>query len=281
MVVERLARRCGFDAVSKLIPEQHRRLVTHIRKERVRKDRIRAGNAEQVRPLCNWLKLGCTASQHAPCLAQATDSREFCAAPWQQHQSMLCSNLVWGAGRLLTAYTIAAPTFCHHICDLQQLPALLQGGDVRSMRTGVTGRARTAAKSAWAHSEVFSDEEGAGEGAPTMSGVTAAQKSARGAKGAKSAGEWNAQATSAQGCTNRWKVVEQSMVPYAVVHVDCPGCSWLGRPSHDVLMARQQSFVTRPTMCLVPSGSNCSSGLPSSHPARAPGSLASWLELCD
>ena len=52
-MVERLARRCGFDAVSKLIPEQHRRLVTHIRKERVRKERIRAGNAEQVKPLNN------------------------------------------------------------------------------------------------------------------------------------------------------------------------------------------------------------------------------------
>ena len=68
---------------------------------------------------------------------------------------------------------------------MQQLPALLQGDDAHSMRTGATGRARTAAKSAWAHSEVFSDEEGA----PTMSGVTAAQKSARGARGAKSAGE--------------------------------------------------------------------------------------------
>ena len=75
---------------------------------------------------------------------------------------------------------------------MQQLPALLQGGDARSMRTGVTGRARTAAKSAWAHSEVFSDEDGAGGGAPTMSGMTAAQKSARGARGAKSAGEQSA-----------------------------------------------------------------------------------------
>ena len=54
MVVERLARRCGFGAVSQLIPEQHRRLVTHIRRERVRKDRIRADNAEQVWALRSW-----------------------------------------------------------------------------------------------------------------------------------------------------------------------------------------------------------------------------------
>ena len=92
---------------------------------------------------------------------------------------------------------------------MQHLPALLQGGDARSTRTGVTGRARTAAKSAWAHSEVFSDEEGAGEGAPTVSGVTAAQKSARGARGGKSAGEQSAQAASVIGCMNRWKVNHQ------------------------------------------------------------------------
>ena len=45
VIVERLARRCGYDAVAAAIPEADRKLLTHIRKERVRKDGRRASEA--------------------------------------------------------------------------------------------------------------------------------------------------------------------------------------------------------------------------------------------
>ena len=45
VIVERLARRCGYDAVAAAIPEAHRKLLTHIRKERVRKDGRRHSEA--------------------------------------------------------------------------------------------------------------------------------------------------------------------------------------------------------------------------------------------
>ena len=46
MVVERLARRLGYDAVADNIPEEHRKLLTHIRKEKSRK--LREDKAEKV-----------------------------------------------------------------------------------------------------------------------------------------------------------------------------------------------------------------------------------------
>lgn len=47
VVVERLARRLGYDAVAENIPEEHRKLLTHIRKEKTRK--LREDKAEKVR----------------------------------------------------------------------------------------------------------------------------------------------------------------------------------------------------------------------------------------
>ena len=41
MIVERLARRCGFEAVERNIPEEHRKLLSHIRKQQIRKSRRR------------------------------------------------------------------------------------------------------------------------------------------------------------------------------------------------------------------------------------------------
>ena len=38
MIVERLARRCGYDAVAAVIPESDRKLLVHIRKERTKKE---------------------------------------------------------------------------------------------------------------------------------------------------------------------------------------------------------------------------------------------------
>lgn len=42
MVVERLARRVGFEVVAAAMPEQHAKLLTHIRKEKNRQRRQRA-----------------------------------------------------------------------------------------------------------------------------------------------------------------------------------------------------------------------------------------------
>ncbi|CAG9462050.1 unnamed protein product [Pedinophyceae sp. YPF-701] len=44
-IVERLARRCGFDEVAQAMPESDRKLLTHIRKERDRKERARKGGS--------------------------------------------------------------------------------------------------------------------------------------------------------------------------------------------------------------------------------------------
>lgn len=49
MVVERLARRLGYEAVAENIPEEHRKLLTHIRKEKTRK--LREDKAEKVASL--------------------------------------------------------------------------------------------------------------------------------------------------------------------------------------------------------------------------------------
>ena len=44
--MERLARRLGYDAVASNIPEEHRKLLTHIRKEKSRK--LREDKADKV-----------------------------------------------------------------------------------------------------------------------------------------------------------------------------------------------------------------------------------------
>lgn len=45
LIVEKLARRCGFDEVEAAMPEDDTRLLTHIRKERARKATRKAGAA--------------------------------------------------------------------------------------------------------------------------------------------------------------------------------------------------------------------------------------------
>lgn len=51
MIVERLTRRFGFEAVAAVMPEQHAKLLTHIRKEknRQRRQRGQEGGDEEVR----------------------------------------------------------------------------------------------------------------------------------------------------------------------------------------------------------------------------------------
>jgi ribosomal RNA-processing protein 12 len=46
VVMERLARRCGFEVLEKAVPEAHRALLTHIRKQHNRKERRRPGATE-------------------------------------------------------------------------------------------------------------------------------------------------------------------------------------------------------------------------------------------
>ena len=45
LIVEKLARRCGFDVVEAAMPEGDAKLLTHIRKERAHKAAKRAGAA--------------------------------------------------------------------------------------------------------------------------------------------------------------------------------------------------------------------------------------------
>lgn len=42
VIVERLARRCGYDAVAGAMPSGDKRLLIHIRRENLRKQRLRA-----------------------------------------------------------------------------------------------------------------------------------------------------------------------------------------------------------------------------------------------
>ena len=49
MIVERLARRCGYDAVAAAMPQGDKRLLSHIQKEMVRKKRTQSRAGSQVR----------------------------------------------------------------------------------------------------------------------------------------------------------------------------------------------------------------------------------------
>lgn len=48
MIIERLARRCGYEALEPHIPEAHRKLLTHIRKQNTRKERRKSEAGSQV-----------------------------------------------------------------------------------------------------------------------------------------------------------------------------------------------------------------------------------------
>ena len=49
MIVERLARRCGYDAVAGAMPQGDRRLLSHIQKEMLRKKRTQGRASSEVR----------------------------------------------------------------------------------------------------------------------------------------------------------------------------------------------------------------------------------------
>jgi len=67
VIVERLARRCGYDAVAAAIPEAHRKLLTHIRKERVRKDGRRHSEAGSEVRDCLAAKCSRPPRKHSVC----------------------------------------------------------------------------------------------------------------------------------------------------------------------------------------------------------------------
>lgn len=64
VIVERLARRCGYDAVAAAMPAGDKRLLQHIRREVMRKQRLRASNGSQART-----------SIALPCLCRRTLTR--------------------------------------------------------------------------------------------------------------------------------------------------------------------------------------------------------------
>ena len=45
-IVERLVRRCGLDAVAAAFPPGDSKLLTHIRRQRSRRERLRAGTSQ-------------------------------------------------------------------------------------------------------------------------------------------------------------------------------------------------------------------------------------------
>jgi len=49
VIVERLARRCSYDAVAAAMPEGDRRLLSHIQKEMTRKKRTQSKAGSEVR----------------------------------------------------------------------------------------------------------------------------------------------------------------------------------------------------------------------------------------
>lgn len=48
VIMERLARRCGFEALESAVPDSHRALLTHIRKQNNRRERRRADGASEM-----------------------------------------------------------------------------------------------------------------------------------------------------------------------------------------------------------------------------------------
>lgn len=59
--MERLVRRCGYDAVAAKMPEGDMRLLTHIRKEAARRNRLKKGRVgPRVMPVDVTLGYKCT-----------------------------------------------------------------------------------------------------------------------------------------------------------------------------------------------------------------------------
>lgn len=59
LIIEKLARRCGFDAVQAAVPASDSRLLSHIRRERTRKEVRKVAATSQVQFTCP----GCSANR--------------------------------------------------------------------------------------------------------------------------------------------------------------------------------------------------------------------------
>lgn len=85
MILERLARRCGFEALEPHIPDAHRKLLTHIRKQTTRKERRRSEAGSQV----GWGRGGLVGLQTRTVLPPL--------APWR-HMVVKCVPCAHAAG---------------------------------------------------------------------------------------------------------------------------------------------------------------------------------------
>ena len=102
-LVERLAKRCGYDAVAAVLPEEHSKLLIHIRKAHSRKERLRAASQAGSEVRVRWVPLHRAA---ASLLGQCTRQHRLANAllllgatePWVEHGMPMrcCSPCVLG-----------------------------------------------------------------------------------------------------------------------------------------------------------------------------------------
>jgi hypothetical protein len=84
VIVERLARRCGYDAVADAMPPGDKKLLSHIRKENVRKQRLRTSEAgSQV--------------QDAPCTVAGLVDQEQTVCMATNSGGAHCEGVCWHA----------------------------------------------------------------------------------------------------------------------------------------------------------------------------------------
>ena len=83
MIVERLARRCGYDAVAGAMPAGDKRLLIHIRRENLRKQRLRSSEAgSQVRHPKHLSTLWIEFMVHMAACPEAQSSRGSVLTKW-------------------------------------------------------------------------------------------------------------------------------------------------------------------------------------------------------
>ncbi len=170
--MERLARRCGFDAVSSAMPPSDSKLLAHIRKEHQRKQRRKHGagseSGSQVGS-CGWRAVwvrvlgSVTRVGSGRCgVWRGAGGGQRVGQPGGERgggAGLLCGVTWWAMG---SHYSLFFTSFA---CST----ALQAGdGDARSRRSGApssrSSMARTARASQWGHTAIFSDEDGGSEG---------------------------------------------------------------------------------------------------------------------
>ena len=148
--MEKLAKRCGFEAVAAHMPEAHAKLLTHIRKEHSRKERRRSQAGSQVRRGRRWAAGGWASAVAWCCVPAGTRS----PAP-----------LLGRSPCDAALHTLPALTPCPHARPPSPQMDVDEAEETRSRRSRATSAAaRTARRSEWSEG-VFSEGEGeAGRG---------------------------------------------------------------------------------------------------------------------